>query len=857
MVTPFKEFRARACALGVLTVGWLMFSVGSASAQQVRWQLPDLNLGVGKVSPIELIFENCSPEGDVTFPSVDGIGDFGKPVGRQLQTSIVNFRRTNREVYTYYIRPTKPGRIEVPAFEVKTNAGMVRVPSIALEVDSQPRLSSTGDPVDRLVQGRLMTPSLTVWQGEVFPLSYEILLIANQSASLASDPREWRPSGLTLAPWGEPQNIRRNVGGGSRQGRLYETQAFVSKAGTLELPPIEVDVDLSSGRAFSFFGAMNNERVRVSSNALTLTVKELPTPTVSGFTGAVGQFRMESKITPEQVSVGEPITWSLTVRGTGNWPENFDFPKRKVPGSMRVIEPEAKRNSEPDKPFEATATQDLVIIPREKGSFEIPPVQFSFFNPTKGEYETITTEPQTILVIDNIAAGPGQLATTPSALSGPAGPDRSTPRLQARPELQGKALPRPPLTGSGSSWAPVSTVWVGGAIGVFFLALIPFWMMLARKDAVAGHVNEVRRRAWQEAREALAAVKLAGESGAQRRALLRWQRGVARSQGVVGNCPPLFQMVGVPLFKDEVWPGLWREAEEALYANEGALAPDWAERVEVAMERYQPAKVPFIATFRTKHLFPLILVGLLVTGMDVRAETAVQAYEAGNFAEAQAAWQKRLDEKPGDWQARNNLALALAQQGEWQLATPQWISAWLAEPSNEAVRWNLGVALDESSLAVPEVKRLLQPDLFSKVVTWLAPSTWQFVLLLGGVGAAVGVAFILKGRYLRGEAHAEKWRGAGWAALQVGALVAVVACYAIYHYGIIMNPQVALIVQGTEIKSVPTDAAETQAVRKIDPGHLVIIERSFLGWHQVRLDNSETGWVRNEKLHRLYPTARL
>lgn len=824
----------------LLIFGLALLSVASAMAQQVRWQLPDPQFAIGKSTPLELVFENCSPKGDPVLPEVDGLGSFGAPVGRQKQVSIVNFRPTQREVLSYFVRPTRAGRIEVSAFEVETNAGTLKVPALSFEVDAQARLSSTGERVDHLVRATLETSPAEVWQGEVFTLRYEILLLGNQQASLAGDLSTWAPDGLRLAPWPESQNVRRNLGGFLRVGRLFETKAMAEKAGTLELPPVEMDVDLISGRTFGLFGPFGGgqaERIRVPSNPVKLTVKSLPQPAPAGFTGAVGQFRLESRLTPATVAAGEPVTWSVTIRGKGNWPANFEFPTRRVPGSMRVIEPEVRRETSPENPFEASATQDIVIIPREPGTVDLPALQFTFFNPATGEYETLMSEPAQLIVTGDQPGG--TLSTSPQRPSAPVG---DKPLITAAvPEPGPVALPRDPLSGTGTTVRPVPVaVWVGAG-AAWFLALLPFWLVLARKEAVRRHPNRARQLAWEESRQAVEAV---GREGAERRVeLLRWMQAVARSQGVDRPCPTLAEIETTPLFADARWAELWRQAEACVFGDI-PLPTDWVERARTAAAGFRPPPVPWAATFRPAYWLPVVLMLGWAGVTEARADAGAEAYRNGDFAAARAAWEAEVKASPGNWVARNNLGLALAQAGDWDGAAAQWARAWLAAPRNPEVTWNLKLGLSKASYQAPDFRRMSGETWSNRVSTLLSPGAWQLVFVGGSAWAALGLAMLLLCRHTQRSV----WSKLGHPSWLGGLVLMLVAGLALAHYGILADPEAALVVETTPLKSVPTDAAVEQVEKKAQAGLLVRQEHRFLGWTRIALPNKETGWIRSEAL---------
>ena len=74
------------------------------------------------------------------------------------------------------------------------------------------------------------------------------------------------------------------------------------------------------------FGAPRVEQLSVVSNQPELTIKPLPGNAPAGFSGAVGDFKLTTKVVPATAGVGEPVTWTLTLEGTGNWPEITGLP---------------------------------------------------------------------------------------------------------------------------------------------------------------------------------------------------------------------------------------------------------------------------------------------------------------------------------------------------------------------------------------------------------------------------------------------------------------------------------------------------------------------------------------------------
>jgi hypothetical protein len=152
-----------------------------------------------------------------------------------------------------------------------------------------------------------------------------------------------------------------------------------------------------------------------SSQELDLEVLPLPEAgRPENFSGAVGKFNLSMEANRKVLSQNSPITLSLTLSGIGNFqavdtikiPLPSDFELYDSTASGRTTAPiGARQDLESKKTFQVTA------IPRKSGNFEIAPLKWTYFDPEKSTYETITTEPLTIEVSES-ASGASENANT-------------------------------------------------------------------------------------------------------------------------------------------------------------------------------------------------------------------------------------------------------------------------------------------------------------------------------------------------------------------------------------------------------------------------------------------------------------
>jgi hypothetical protein len=64
-----------------------------------------------------------------------------------------------------------------------------------------------------------------------------------------------------------------------------------------------------------------------------------------------------------------------------------------------------------------------------------------------------------------------------------------------------------------------------------------------------------------------------------------------------------------------------------------------------------------------------------------------------------------------------------------------------------------------------------------------------------------------------------------------------------------------VIARATVLRSVPTDAENTQQQTPLAAGMVVMMQKDFLGWVKIARGNGETGWLRRADVVPLYGVA--
>ena len=794
----------------------LSLALTAAQAQSVHWE------GSDDSSEVMLVFEDCSPDGDPRLPAVPDT--ILTPAGTSSQTTITNGTFLRTTILTFNSHARHAGTtLQIPAFTVQTNKGPQKVGAFT---GGAPRVVA-----DSTVNARLLPKSATFWAGEVFPLTY-ILDASRRSFNQLAGNIDWNPAPLIVEDWSKPEPTEAILNGEARIDILYKTRAYAKTPGPLSLNPASQLVNIATGSiGFGLFQQQRVEQLAVSTKRPELIIRPLPEPAATGFTGAVGQFKLTSKVVPETAAVGEPVTWTLELSGTGNWPDIPGLPQREVSKDFQVIQPQAKRTPAEGKLFDVTLAEDVVLVPIRPGTYPLGPVTFIYFDPKAGDYKTLITPRTTITITATAPANPG-IKIEGAGTTAPTDVVRPAPTIEipARPS----AIPRDPLPGSGRAFVPLSFDRLVALLVAPFAALLVFWGWLAIQRARQTDPVRIRREARARLAATLGRFHTAGE--AERPALLlAWQHDSAVLWDILHAAPP------PAAFSDATWTALWVEADRTLYRADTALPSDWVARAEAALEAKRVPGFSPLTALRPRNLTPFLAFAVAAIFVSsLRAEDAATAYRKGDFAAAEKIWSAAVAKDPTDPIARHNLSLALGQQDRWDAAMAQATAALVQAPASEPIRWHFALAGEKAGYLPAPLAAFPQPGPLQSLARLASPGAWQGWLFAAAAGFAASLALLLFGAYRRSSTFRSICALAG---LGLSVLLAASSALALHAYGETADARAVIVWHGSILRSIPTEADTSQKSTTLAPGSVAVVDKTFLRWVRLAFDNGQTGWV--------------
>ncbi len=809
-----------------------------AHAQSVRWEV-DPNSS----SSVSLVFEDCAPDGQPDLPAIQGVTlSFA---GQSQNMSMVNGSFSRSVTLSYLVRGRVGGAAQIPAFTVKTNRGTLRVAPF--------NLAAPNTSLDSVASSRLMPERTSIWAGEVFGLTYE-LSAARRSNPQVNQSFDWVAAPLVAEDWSKPEVTEGTVNGERRLQVVFRTRAVAKTPNTLRLEAASHLLNVQTGTVgFGFLSQPRMEPVSVTSDQPVIDVRPLP-PSPTGFTGAVGNFKLVSKVVPEKAAVGEPVTWTLELNGTGNWPDIAGLPAREVSNDFQVVQPKAKRTPAEGKLFDVALAEDVVLVPTKAGSYNLGPISFIYFDPKAGSYRTITA-PRTTVTITPPSAP--QFNVTPPASGTGQPPDTEPGQRDAETSHSGirgsvtpppppAGIPRDPLPGLAAAPLPLSLPAVIVGTAAPFVALLLFWLGLAIRRAQ--QTDPVRPR--REARHRLmkTRAKLAHADDADGRSLLlAWQHDTAVLWQIPHAAPPAKSL------PDEKWAALWSEADRALYGDKAPLPADWVARAqEAAVMKAVPGFKPW-RLFLRQNLLPFaagLAVGVALLVHAGAAESTARkdplaAYQSADFATAETLWRARISGTPTDWIARHNLALALAQQDRPGESAAQAAAAFVQHPRNPSVQWHFRLAAERAGFVPADLGVFLTEGPVATLASMTSPARWQWVVIAGAMVVALALAVMLANAY--GKRRRMVYSSAATFVL-VGILTGSAGAAGWRAYGLTADTAAVIVPRPGTLRSIPTEADTAQKTTQLAAGSVAVADKTFLGWSRLAFPNGQTGWVRTEEL---------
>ena len=326
--------------------------------------------------------------------------------------------KSTTHTYSYYLRAIKEGTYTIPAATITIDRKKVKstTEEITVVKDNSVSTSSTtnGSSVGANTKEVFLeaTPNKkSAYIGEQIMLRYKIFYtIPISQLTISKAPSYsgfWMKDVTENSGTLQQSSIVRN-GTEYHVATIQEIVLIPQKPGTLTIDPLDISCiaqirqENRQSRGYdpfdNFFGdimgtSYTNVKKEIKSQPIDIEVKALPTADKpNSFKGAVGQFTFTSTIDKTEMKSNDAFTVTYSVAGNGNI-DLLELPKPNFPPDFEVYDPKITTNTKSNSyGISGNKKAEYVVIPRVSGNFTINPTEFSYFDPAKNKYVTLTSD---------------------------------------------------------------------------------------------------------------------------------------------------------------------------------------------------------------------------------------------------------------------------------------------------------------------------------------------------------------------------------------------------------------------------------------------------------------------------------
>ena len=332
--------------------------------------------------------------------------------------------------YTYIVRATKNGSYTIPPAHVVVGGKSIASNTLTVKVTGSGSVSSSGSSRQQSNnEGEIRDAGSQISGSDLF-----IKVSANKKRVHEQEPilltyKVYTLVGLTSLRGDMPdlksfytQEVdlpqQKSFSIETFNGRPYKTTTwsqyvmFPQMTGKLEIPSITFEgIVVQQNRNIDPFEAFFNGgsgyievKKKIQAPGIEIQVDPLP-QRPANFSGGVGKFNISAQFDKTEIKANDPVSMRVIVSGTGNlklikqpvvnFPKDFDKYEPKITDKTKLT----------SNGIEGSMIYDILVVPRHQGKYEIPPVEFTYFDTSENAYKTIKSESFTLDVAKGSGAG--------------------------------------------------------------------------------------------------------------------------------------------------------------------------------------------------------------------------------------------------------------------------------------------------------------------------------------------------------------------------------------------------------------------------------------------------------------------
>lgn len=578
----------------------------------------------------------------------------------------------------------------------------------------------------------------------------------------------------------------------------------------------------------------------IKAPGVTIQVDPLP-QRPSNFSGGVGKFNISAQLNKSEVKANEPITIRVIIGGTGNlklikqpqvkFPKDFDTYDAKITDKTKLTA----------NGVEGNMIYDFLAVPRNQGSYVIPPIEFVYYDIEANAYKTVRTQEFKL----DIAKGDGNVnaAVDYSNLK-----DKDIhPIKEGEIEIQDI---NDIFYNSTAYWIILSLLFV-----IFASVLIIF-----RKRAI-DNADITRLKIKKANRVATRRLKYANTLMLKNEHDKFYDEVLRALWGYVGdklNMPVeqlskdnIAERLTQKNVDDETTSMFIRAVDECEYNRyaPGDTKGNMNQTFEAAMTAIIKIENVLRKKPGSKAPLSLILLAIMIFAIPAPAtaitkKNADDEYKKGNYMQAIRDYEELLKKGPSV-ELYYNLGNAYYRTDNITRAVLNYERALLLSPGDDDIRFNLQMARSKTIDKITPKSEMFFVTWYKSLVNFTSIDGWANTAIV-----SIAIALLLILCYLFGKKILI--RKAGFYGAMFFVLLFIASNIFAYEQRRILTRRTGAIIISTSAALKKTPVANSEYNTIIHEGSRVeIIDDTMKDWKLVELEDGREGWIQSSQMERI------
>lgn len=792
----------------------------------------------------------------------------GPYMSKQASFRMVNGHTTGASsiTFTFILCASKNGSFTIPPAHITANGKRVSSAQARVKVTGeaqssngaprmhddadQPRLRDAGTPIsgsDLFI--KVSANKRRVHEQEPVLLTYKVYTLVDltQLEGKMPDLTGFHTQEIPL-PQQKSFHVERVNGRPYRCVTWSQYVMYPQMTGKLEIPSITFNgTVIQQNRNVDPFEAFLNGgsgyiEVKRSIKAPGMTIQVDPLPTrPANFSGGVGKFNISAQINKTEVRANDPISIRVVIGGIGNlklikqpvvkFPKDFDKYDPKVTDKTKLTQ----------NGVEGNMIYDFLAVPRNQGHYEIPAIEFVYYDTETNTYKTIKTQSFSLEVAKGSGAGSSSVDYSDSK-------DKDI-----HPIMEGDYS----IQGIDNIFYASTVYWI--VLSVMLVAFVAVLVVFRKRAIENADLTQLKIK--KANRIATKRLKYANKLMLNNEHDKFYDEVLRALWGYVGDKlnMPVEQLsrdnISEQLSKfgvdDETVAMFIRAIDECEYKRyaPGDEKGNMNQTFEAAMTAIIKIEDVLSGMKKKKPASHLLLLMALLIIVPIQADAitkknADDEYKKGNYQQAIRDYEELLKQGPSA-ELYYNLGNSYYRTDNITLAVLNYERALLLSPGDDDIKFNLQMARSKTIDKITPKSEMFFVTWYKSLVNITSVDGWGRTAI---ISFAVALALILC--YLFGKRILLRKLGFYEGVFFI--VLFVLANVFAYQQKMTLTHRTGAIITATsvQLKKTPVPTSESNTI--IHEGSRVeIIDDTMKDWKLVQLEDGREGWIQTVQMERI------